>query len=80
MKLKRFLSGCFIAGLIASAGIAEETMWGFTTRSQPRVRREEFADELEYRNRGKYRLESSPRRAVLRWPHQDRWQNIYGHK
>ena len=30
MKLKRFLSGCVIAGLIASAGIAEEIMWGFT--------------------------------------------------
>ena len=30
MKLKRLLGGCVIAGLIASAGIAEETMWGFT--------------------------------------------------
>ena len=30
MKLKRFLSGCAIAVLVASAGIAEETMWGFT--------------------------------------------------
>ena len=30
MKLKRLLSGCVIAGLIVSTGIAEEVMWGFT--------------------------------------------------
>ena len=80
MKLKRLFSGCVIAGLIVSTGIAEEVMWGFTPDRNLVSGRKKFADELECRNGRKYRLESRSRFAVLRRSHQDWWKNIHGDK